>query len=188
MPYAADDATPGPDRDALRARVPGWGIDLDAADRPAFPREQPGIPTGAHWRLPEQQAHGETRERSVEHPRITPVFGTAQPLRGVSGAIRRLAYERYSEGQTPHWLLLILGDRVETAGSRARSLLSTRPDQPITQTGVLAESRRHPIRSRRSPGRVDLRHAWMDPLLVAGPWLLAAGALVGVGRAVARRR
>ena len=49
-----------------------WGFpvvdaDLDPADRPAFPREQPGIPTGAHWKIPEQQpVHGASRERSGE--------------------------------------------------------------------------------------------------------------------------
>ncbi len=34
------------------------------------------------------------RERSIEHGMLPPVFGTAQPLHGVSGAIRRHAYRR----------------------------------------------------------------------------------------------
>lgn len=188
MPYTADKPGVVPDPDELRARIPGWGADLDPAHRPAFPREQPGIRTGAHWRLPEQQPGEEGRERSVEHLRVTPVFGTAQPLSGVSGAIRRVAYERYSEGQTAHWLLLIVGDRVETLGSRVRSLATLRPDQPITETGVLGEPRMHPVRSRRQPGRVDGRHAWIDPLLVAAPWVLGLVGAVGVARAIARRR
>ena len=44
---------------------------------------------------------------------MTPVFGTAQPLHGLSGAIRRLAYARFSEGRLAHWLLLVAGDRVD---------------------------------------------------------------------------
>jgi len=175
MPYTA--AKPGiaPSADELRARIPGWGADLDPANRPSFPREQPGIPTGAHWDLPEQQNHDDgRREKSVEHERLTPVYGTAQPLRGLSGRIRRLAYDRYSEGQTAHWLLLVVGDRVDAASAHLRSIASKRPDDPITLTGVLGERRRHPIRSRFGRSRVDLKHTWLDPLLVLGPWLVAS--------------
>lgn len=178
MPYTADKPGPVPDADELRARIPGWGADLHPSDRPAFPREQPGIDTGARWHLPEQQDGGEHRERSVEHLRITPVFGTAQPLHGVSGAIRRLAYARYSEGQTPHWMLLILGDRVESAGAHLRALATRRPDDPIVQSGVLGEATRHPVRSRLGRGRVDLRHAWLDPLVVVGQWVAPAAIVV----------
>lgn len=187
MPYTANKPGPTPDPEALRARIPGWGADVDPADRPAFPREQPGIPTGAHWELPEQQpAKGRERERSVEHERLTPVFGTAQPLHGLSGVIRRYAYDRYSEGQAAHWLLLVVGDRVESAGAHVKSLFSTRPDDPVTQSGVLGERGRRPIASRLRPGRVDLKHSWMDPILVLGPWVLAGMLVLRLGRAIAR--
>lgn len=185
MPYTADEHGHANRAQLLRERIPGWGADLDPADRPAFPREQPGLATGARWHEPEQQPlRGGRRERSVEHERLTPVFGTAQPLRGVSGAIRRRAYDRYSEGQTAHWLLLVAGDRVESAGAHLRSFASLRPDDPITQSGVLGERGRRPISSRRRPGRVDAKHAWMDPILVVGPWLLTAALGFLVGRAV----
>lgn len=185
MPYTSDKPGGAPDPEALRARIPGWGADLDPADRPAFPREQPGIPTGAHWRLPEQQqTKGQRRERSVEHERLTSVFGTAQPLHGVSGAIRRYAYDTYSEGQAAHWLLLVVGDRVESIGAHLRSFASKRPDDPITQSGVLGERGRRPIASRMRPGRIDMKHAWLDPILVVGPWVLAAVLVVRLGRAI----
>jgi hypothetical protein len=109
------------------------------------------------------------------------VYGTAQPLKGVSGAIRRLAYDRFSEGQTAHWLLLIVGDRVEAIGAHAVSFASLRPDNPITQTGVLSELRRRPMQSRFGRGRVDMKHAWMDPLIVGGPWIAAGAVLALVG-------
>ena len=38
------------------------------------------------------------REKTTEHKFLTPVFGTAQPPTGISGAIRKLSYARYSEG------------------------------------------------------------------------------------------
>ena len=83
----------------MRARIPGWGADLDPADHPSYPREQPGIETGAHWDFPERQRERWPREKSTEHRFVTPVFGTAQPLRGISGAIRRYAYT-FSVGRT----------------------------------------------------------------------------------------
>ncbi len=187
MPYTSNKPTTTPTSDELRARIPGWGADLDPSDRPAFPREQPGITTGAHWDIPEQQTEKQPRERSVEHTRLTPVFGTAQPLHGVAGAIRRFAYDRYSEGQTPHWLLLVLGDRVESASAHLRSLVSARPDDPVTQSGVWGERGHRPLGSRLGRGRIDLKHAWLDPILVLGPWILTAWVTVAAARRLLRR-
>lgn len=168
----------------LRARIPGWGADLDRADRPAFPREVPGIETGAHWELPEQQPEHQPRERSVEHARLTPVFGTAVPLKGLSGAIRRYSYRRFSEGRAAHWLLLIAADRVDAVESHLASFATAHPDQPVTESGVLSELRHHPVRSRA--GRVDVRHQVLDPVIVAGPWVLAGVVGYRTVRAVVR--
>ncbi|MBW9121825.1 hypothetical protein JNB63_17140 [Microbacterium trichothecenolyticum] len=174
MPYTADKPGSTPTAEELRARVPGWGADLAGADRPAFPREQPGIETGAHWDMPEDQPRSGPREKSVEHERLTPVFGTAQPLHGLAGAVKRYAYDKYSEGQTAHWLLLILGDRIDSTTAHARSLFSRRPDDPLTQSGILGERGHRPFSSRFGRGRADLKHMWLDPLLVFGPWVVTA--------------
>lgn len=186
-PYTPSVPRPAPDRAALRARIPGWGVDLDPADRPSGTVET--IDEAAADRgMPPRQADDPGRERSIEHAFLTPVYGTAQPLHGLSGRIRRLAYARFSEGRAAHWLLLIAGDRVEAVGAHVRSLATARPDNPITETGILSEARRHPIRSRFGRGRVDRRHTWLDPLLVAGPWVLAGWVVIRiVGRALARR-
>ncbi|MGY1747723.1 MULTISPECIES: hypothetical protein [unclassified Modestobacter] len=176
-PYVRDKRTPPPSREELRARIPGWGVDLDPADRPSSPKLQYPADTGAHWDFPDRQPGGEARERSIEHAFVTPVFGTAQPLHGVSGAIRGLAYERFGEGRLAHWLLLIAGDRVDAWGSHLRSFASARPDVPAT--GVRAEATHGGLRSRS--GRSDKRHQLLDPVLVAGPWVAgAAGAVLGV--------
>ena len=105
-PYTAGKPALKESTETLRARIPGWGADLDPKDRPAYPREQPGIETGAHWDFPERQEEKWPRERSVEHAFVTPVFGTSTPLKGASGVIRRYAY-KYSEGRAAHWLLLV---------------------------------------------------------------------------------
>lgn len=187
MPYTAEKPIPTPSAEELRARIPGWGADLDPADRPSYPREvfDPSA-SGAHWQIPDAQPGADGRERSIEHGRMTPVFGTAQPLHGLSGLVRRLAYARFSEGRAAHWLLLVLGDRIEAVGAHLRSFFTLRPDNPITQTGVLSEPRRHPISSRFGRGRVDVKHTWMDPILVAGPWVLAAVLLVRVAHRARR--
>ena len=185
MPYTAHGHSPKPSAEELRARIPGWGEDLDRANRPSSPKEI-DAETGAHWDLPEAQSAEGYRERSIEHGRLTPVFGTAQPLHGLSGRVRRFAYERFSEGRTAHWLLLVAGDRIEATGAAWRSLASSRPDDPLTESGVLGERGHHPIASRR--GRVDTRHGWIDPFLVAGPWLLGAGIVVAIARRAVRRR
>ncbi|MBB3675070.1 hypothetical protein [Modestobacter versicolor] len=180
--YVRDKRTPPPSREELRARIPGWGADLDPADRPSYPKLQYPAQTGAHWDFPDRQPGSAGRERSIEHAFVTPAFGTAQPLHGLSGAIRRFAYERFSEGRNAHWLLLIVGDRVDAWGSHLRSFASLHPDNPVTETGVLSElSASGTARS----GRSDRRHQLLDPVVVAGPWVAGAGAaFLGVRKVV----
>ena len=186
IPVYTSAAPPVPAAEELRARIPGWGVDLDPADRPSYPKEREE-PTGAHWDLPEQQEETYPRERSIEHMRLTPVFGTMAPLHGLSGAIRRYSYERFSEARAAHWLLLIAGDRVDAWGAHLRSLATLRPDNPITETGVVSELR-HGLTARVGRKRADVNHQWIDPILVAGPWVLVGlGAAAGV-RALRRRR
>ncbi len=177
MAYTADKPALAPSSDELRARIPGWGVDLDPHDRPSVPRERfdPGL-TGAHWDFPERQPEKWRRERSIEHKFLTPVFGTACPPKGVSGMLRKLAYNRFSEGRAAHWLILVAADRVDALGSHVRSFGTARPDNPITETGVLSEFSRHGLSSRVGKKRADLVHQPLDAVIVGAPWLLAAGA------------
>lgn len=172
----------------LRANIPGWGADADRADRPSVPREiYAPEATGAHWDFPDRQVEEWPRERSIEHGMLTPVFGTACPPKGLSGVLRRHAYARYSEARAAHWLILIAADRVDAIESHARSLLTLHPDNPVTETGVLSERRRHGISSRFGQRRADVNHAWIDPILVAGPWVVAGATAAATVRALARR-
>jgi hypothetical protein len=188
MAYTPDKPKLAETSEQLRARIPGWGADLDPRDRPSVPREQ-FDPTfsGAHWEFPERQPELWPRERSIEHAFLTPVFGTACPPRGLSGMIRRYSYAKYSEGRAAHWLLLLASDRVDAVESALRSFVSRRPDNPVTETGVLAEGRRHGLRSRRGDRRSDKVHHPLDPIIVAAPWVLGAGIAYAVLRRVAGR-
>ena len=187
MPYTPDKPALAPSPDDLRARIPGWGVDVDPRDRPSVPRLQfdPNL-SGARWELPEQQTEKWPRERSIEHARLTPVFGTSCPPKGLSGVIRKFSYARYSEGRAAHWLLLMLADRVDAIEEHVKSFASLRPDNPITQTGIKAEFTHHGLSSRIGRGRTDLVHQPLDPVIVAGPWVAAVGAAVAGGRAVVR--
>ena len=121
MPYTSDKPKPAESAEELRARISGWGADLDPEDRPAVPQERFDLDaTGAHWEFPDRQPELRRRERSIEHAGLTPVFGTAQPTRGLSGLLRRVAYARYSEARAAHWLLLLAADRVDVQESRVR--------------------------------------------------------------------
>jgi hypothetical protein len=56
----------------------------------------------------------------------------------------------------------------------------------LTETGIRAELTHHGVSSRVGRGRVDTRHQWMDPLLVAGPWVLTAAVLLRAARRLRR--
>src|SRR5258705_10335470 len=92
---------------------PVAGADLHAEDRPGVPMEQPAHPlTTTTPELVERMRprRGLTHRREIGS--MTPVFGTAEPLHGVSGLLRRMAYAT-RETRTPHWMLLLFSDRVD---------------------------------------------------------------------------
>lgn len=95
------------------AHIPGWGIDIDPANEPTYPMK---TYTGEdherlHYRRPPLQRTSVEILRSTERPNRSAVFGTVVPPSGISGKLRRVAFQ-YSEGSFKHWMTLILADRV----------------------------------------------------------------------------
>jgi len=176
-----------PDSDVLRARIPGWGVDLPPQPPSDQEASAPVPLPEAHWEFPDLQPENRPRERSIEHKMLTPVFGTAAPLKGLSGAIRRHAYAKYSETRAAHWLLLLGADRVDAIEHHLASMFTLRPDNPITETGVKSEFTHKGFSSRVGRKRTDLSHTWIDPILVAGPWILFGVAVVRGGCTLAAR-
>lgn len=86
--------------------------DTDGRDRrPGVPMEHAPEPVeGAHWETITRQPGAALRR--VELAQMTPVFGTACPPRGLSGAVRKFAY-RIPEHRVTHWLALLAADRVD---------------------------------------------------------------------------
>ena len=176
MPYTAEKPQLPETNDELRARIPGWGVDIDPRDRPSDPRERIAPVVGARSDFPERQKEKLPRERSIEHETLPPVFGTTLPPKGLSGLVRRYAYSSFSEARAAHWLLLLAADRLDVAESRIQAILRLQPDNPITDTGIRSEFTHHGASSRLGRGRTDLKHLPLDPPVV-GASLVVAGAL-----------
>lgn len=108
------------------SNIPGWGADLDRANRPAVPMEHaPPRLHGVHWDKPAQQPQKVEILHSIEGPPITPVFGTSVPPSGLSGLIRRFAFRR-SESDLRHWMLLLMADRVNVVEGLLQDAASSR--------------------------------------------------------------
>ena len=98
------------------------GVDHDVSRRPGYQSHRPVGPW-PNTRYPPVPQQGEPASPLHGRPGKTmpPVFGTACPLHGVSGAIRRAAY-RYPDHDIEHWLMLLFADRVEATGPRLKRL------------------------------------------------------------------
>jgi hypothetical protein len=105
-------------------RPPHWGVDRDPARRPGVPMMRTDPQPLPNARFPPERQRGTPASPRHGRPNkpMPPVFGTALPPRGLSGAIRKLAY-RYPDHKPRHWLLKMLGDRVDSWTTRARRLL-----------------------------------------------------------------
>lgn len=127
-----------PTREQL-SHIQGWGADLDHKNRPAIPMERtpPRFIHAHEGKLPQQP---ETVEilTSTERPGITPIFGTKQPPKGLSGMMRRLAF-RWSENDMRHWLLLLAADRVNVVEGLGEDLASGKVPNVLAEMGIKAE-------------------------------------------------
>ena len=100
-----------------------WGVDLDPSRRPGVPMMREPRPW-PNTRFPPDRQQGESAVPMHGRPNkeMPPVFGTATPLKGVSGAIRKAAY-RLPDHYPSHWLLKMLGDRVDSWSHNTRRAL-----------------------------------------------------------------
>lgn len=97
----------------------------DDPERPGVPREAPPEPVEAAAPGPPASQPGrEERPTRAGLPRATPVFGSAQPLHGTSGRLRRWAYS-IPEHRPSHWFVLMAADRVDVLEDRVGSPLAT---------------------------------------------------------------
>lgn len=97
--------------------------DDNARDWPAAPmrRDTGDEHAGASWTRPQQQPARVEILKSVERPGLTATFGTPEPPSGLSGVIRRFAFE-FSESNGLHWISLMLADRIDMVEGVAADL------------------------------------------------------------------
>lgn len=97
----------------VASQVKGWGIDADPQNDPTYPMRirQNETEKGYTWERPDQQPETVEVLHSNERPNLSAVFGTSTPPAGLSGMIRRGAFN-YSENSYAHWLPLMLADRI----------------------------------------------------------------------------
>ena len=104
---------------------PVVGRDIPSSERPGVPMEyappHPLTPA-VRWNEPERMQPVPGVTKRMELDRLTPVFSTALPPRGLSGAIRRMAYQ-IPESHARHWATLMLADRVDVLEHRIAKLV-----------------------------------------------------------------
>lgn len=120
--------------------IPGWGIDVDPNNEPTYPIKKY---TGddhqrLHYVRPEQQPENVEVLHSNERPTVSAVFGTSVPPSGFSGALRRFAF-KYSEDRFPHWLALILADRINMVEGIIDDFRKGQAPNLIKEYGLAAE-------------------------------------------------
>ena len=188
MPYTADKPPLRRDQRAAARPHPRLGR-RPRPRRPSrpCPRERSDLARPARTGTsPSSSPRQWPRERSVEHARLTPVFGTVVPA---ARAVRCAAQARVPPVQRGPRRALAGAARWPTGSTRRRATCARSPRCARTtrspQTGVLGELSHHPVSSRFGRGRADAGHHLLDPVIVAGPWLAAAaGAAVAVRRVV----
>ena len=90
-------------------------MDADPENDPAYPmkmRDTAVDHAGYTWDRPDQQPVNVEVLHSNERPNVSAAFGTTLPPSGLSGLIRRVAFN-HSEDRYRHWLPLMLADRVQ---------------------------------------------------------------------------
>jgi len=123
----------------LSSTIQGWGADLDPQKRPGVPMDKAPF-AGAETLYPdiEQQLSKVEILRSIEHKKMPPVFGTTCPPKGVSGMLRRFAFQS-SEGQLNHWLTLLMADRVDMIEHTLKDLATGHIPNLYKEMGLAAE-------------------------------------------------
>ena len=129
-----------------------WGVDRDFARRPGVPsHREPQLWPNAQLDIvrmdPARSAPFKHGRSNREWP---PVFGTVCQPKGLSGLVRRWA-SSYPDHEPQHWLLKLLGDRVDSFEHRLAKLAPLAV--PLAVAGYfgrryLAENREPASRSR----------------------------------------
>jgi hypothetical protein len=120
--------------------IKGWGVDADPTNDPVYPMKKrtDEDQEGYTWERPPLQTENTEVLRSVERPNMTATFGTSSPPKGLSGWIRRLAYQ-YSESSFGRWVPLLIADRVDSVEGVVSDIVKGHELNLLSQRGWEAE-------------------------------------------------
>ena len=120
--------------------IPGWGVDADPENDPTYPMRHTNDQQsrGLNWVRPVQQKPHVEILCSIEHKRLPSVVGTSTPPSGVSGMIRRWAFQR-SESDWWHWLMLMGADRINVIEGVLHDVAEGRVPNVPAEMGFNAE-------------------------------------------------
>lgn len=96
----------------MSKRIKGWGIDADPLNNPTYPMRKDNSEDDQNYdERPFHQRPVTEILKSSERPSFSYVVGETLPPKGISGRVRRYAFQ-YSESRYRHWLPLLLADRI----------------------------------------------------------------------------
>lgn len=125
--------------------IPGWGMDADPENEPTYPMKN--YTGDDHQRINYERANQQPINveilQSNERPAPTRVFGTSCPPKGLSGKIRRYAFQ-HSEDRYRHWIPLILADRVNMIEGVIDDLKQGHIPDLVAERGWKAEWKHNP--------------------------------------------
>jgi hypothetical protein len=92
--------------------IKGWGVDADPKNDPTYPMQNRKEGSLKYERRGQKQQPVQQEVlHSNERPNISAVYGLGPEPSGLSGKLRRFAFE-HGEGEFSHWIPLILADRI----------------------------------------------------------------------------
>lgn len=121
------------------SHIQGWGADLDRKNRPAVPMERTPPRLDVQPLPLKRQPSSVEVLVSPEHLEgLTPVFGTTVPPRGLSGWLRRQAFQM-TENDVRHFMMLMLADRVDMVEGLGEDLARGHVPNILGEMGIKAE-------------------------------------------------
>lgn len=130
---------------SIYKKIPGWGVDADPADLPAYPMKHrtDDDNRGMNWERPPLQKQTVEILKSNERPSRSAVFGTPVPPSGLSGIIRRFAF-KFSESSYFHWMPLLFADRINVFEGIIDDLKRGYVPNILAERGIKAEIKYNP--------------------------------------------
>jgi hypothetical protein len=121
------------------SHIKGWGIDADPKNDPTYPMQnRKEGPSKYERKGQNQQPVLQEVLHSNERPNVSAVTGLGPEPSGLSGKLRRFAFE-HGEGEFSHWIPLLLADRINAVEGIVNDIRDGRFPDIIKEKGWPAQ-------------------------------------------------